>query len=194
MKTEVQRMNDYIKIAPALIRENTRLTDFLADSGFFKAPASKKYHGAYPGGLYDHSKAVFVHLDHLTATMQIEDQQWQRPESPFIVGMFHDLCKADEYKEVEDNPGKVMFGEAEPKGREIHYEYASPILKGHGEKSVMLLSQFITLTEEELLCIRFHMGAYESAAMDDYGRAISKYVNVLFTHTADMMASRWNGV
>lgn len=40
------------------------------------------------------------------------------------------------------------------------------------------------------------MGAYEKdmKMWDYYGRAIEKYPNVLFTHTADMIASKILGV
>jgi len=58
----------------------------------------------------------------------------------------------------------------------------------------MLLSQFITLTEEEMLCIRYHMGAFEKEEWTEYGAAIEKYQNVLWTHHADMLASRVDGV
>ena len=32
--------------------------DWLITSGFFNAPASTKYHGAYEGGLFDHSLSL----------------------------------------------------------------------------------------------------------------------------------------
>ena len=54
----------------------------------------------------------------------------------------------------------------------------------------MMLSRFINLTEEELFCIRFHMGAYEKENWAEYDRAIRAYENVLWTHTADMYASK----
>ena len=106
--------------------------------------------------------------------------------------MFHDLCKIDNYLTVVDDPGEIMMGTGKEKGKEIHFEYnPNTILKGHGDKSVMLLSQFMTLTEEEILCIRFHMGAYEGQDQwDNYDKAIRKYETVLFTHTADMYASK----
>ena len=66
----------------------------------------------------------------------------------------------------------------------------TPVFAGHGDKSVMMLSQVITLTEEEMLCIRFHMGAYITDDWDSFDRAIRKYQSVLFTHTADMYASK----
>lgn len=69
------------------------------------------------------------------------------------------------------------------------------LLKGHGDKSVMLLSQFYTLTDEEIMCIRYHMGAFtDKSEWNDYTRAVSQYPNVLWTHQADMLASHVAGV
>lgn len=143
----------------------------LDEMGYFDAPASTKYHGAYEGGLNDHNIEVTKALINLTKDLYLE---WQRKESPVIVGMFHDLCKVDKYVKVD---GK--------------YEYVQKeLLSGHGDKSVMIASTLIKLTEEEMLCIRYHMGAYESKDWDGYDKAIRKYPNVLFTHTADMIASK----
>lgn len=167
--------------------------EWLTKNGFFTQPASTKYHGAYEGGLFDHCYEVTQVLLDMTERL---DLKWQRPESPYIIGMFHDLCKIDNYVTVTDEAGKEMMGTGEVKGREIHFEYNPDcILQGHAEKSIMLLSQHITLTEEELLCIRFHMGAYEGKEQwDAYDKAIKKYETVLWTHTADMYASKVKGV
>ena len=59
------------------------ITD-LRDSGFFTAPASTKYHGAFEGGLFEHSRNVTQVLVTLTKNNELA---WQRPESPYIVGM-----------------------------------------------------------------------------------------------------------
>ena len=76
-----------------------------------------------------------------------------------------------------------------------HYEYnTNTLLKGHGSKSVMILSQLFTLTEEEMLCIRYHMGAYEKEEWPEFDAAIRKYQNVLWTHQADMLASKVDDV
>ena len=46
-----------------------------------------------------------------------------------------------------------------------------------------------------MLCIRWHMGfADDKENWNYYGAAIEKYQNVLWTHTADMVASRVLGV
>lgn len=147
--------------------------------GFFTAPASTKYHGAYEGGLFDHSLETAKALVLLTEKLGLK---WEKPDSPYIVGMYHDLCKCDNY--VRDfETGKYKYNP------EI-------IIPGHAEKSVMILQKYIALTDEEIACIRWHMGAYETdpKMWEYYGRAIEKYPNVLYTHTADMIASKIIGV
>jgi hypothetical protein len=149
--------------------------NFLADLGFFTAPASTKYHGAYEGGLFDHSLQVAKELVYLTDRLGLE---WQRPESPYIVGMFHDLCKCDNYvKDFESD--KYVYN-------------PNIIIPGHAEKSIIITQKFLDLTDEEIACIRWHMGAYEKdpKMWEYYGLAIESYPNVLYTHTADMIASK----
>lgn len=177
-----------IMCAVAGFKLEEKFFDWLDKNGFFDAPASTKYHGNYPGGLYEHSCAVAIRLQELTTDNHLT---WERPQSPFIIGMFHDLCKIDQYKikdEIKELMNKYpdMVNDIEPE-----YEYnTDTVLKGHGAKSIMLLSQFLTLTEEEMLCIRYHMGAYETDDWDNFDRAIRKYQNVLWTHHADMLASK----
>ena len=187
--------NRRIELFDGLMKEkiSKEFYDWLIENGFFTQAASTKYHGAYEGGLFDHSYEVTQVLLDMTQRLNL---QWTRPESPYIIGMFHDLCKVDNYITITDEPGEIMMGTGDVKGREIHFEYNQDcILKGHADKSIMLLSQFINLTEEELLCIRFHMGAYEGQDQwDNYDKAIRKYETVLFTHTADMYTSKVKGV
>lgn len=149
-----------------------KLLEWLKENGFFTAPASTKYHGNHPGGLFEHSWNVADVLKDFTTRGIIG---WERLESPWIVGFFHDICKYDQYKQNADGG----------------YEYNNDTLyKGHGDKSLMILSSLITLTEEEATCIRYHMGAFTvKEEWGDYTNAIHKYPNVLFTHTADMVAA-----
>ena len=153
---------------------------YLLERGFFRSPASTKYHGSYEGGLFDHCFMVMNFLVELSAK---NDLHWKRAESPFIIGMFHDLCKIDQYR-------PFMNGES------VGWEYnPNTDFKGHGDKSIILLSQFMTLTEEEIMCIRYHMGAFvEKEEWRDYTGAVHKYPNVLWTHHADMLASHVVGV
>lgn len=151
----------------------------LADLGFFTAPASTKFHGAYSGGLFDHSFEVAKALVELTEKLGLK---WERPESPYIVGMYHDLCKCDNYV-IDRETGKYIYN-------------PDMIIPGHGDKSVIMLQKYMKLTDEEIACIRWHMSAYETDTKlwNYYGRAIEEYPNVLYTHTADMIAAKIKGV
>lgn len=174
--TKQDRITAYRSIMPV----HTRIdSDFLDRLGFFEAPASTKYHGAYEGGLFDHSLEVTKALVELTEKLGLE---WERPGSPYIVGMYHDLCKCDNYV-VDIETGKYIYNP------EI-------IIPGHGDKSLIMAGQYLKLTDEEIACIRWHMGAYETDTKlwNYYGRAIENYPNVLYTHTADMIASKIRGV
>ena len=170
---------------PYLIRD-------LEANGFFTAPASTKYHGAFEGGLFEHSRNVTQVLITLTHDNGLA---WQRPESPYIVGMFHDLCKMDLYRHpMSDAVLHTWDANGQKDIREVDttkWEHnPDTLLKGHGDKSVMLLSQYLPLTMEEILCIRYHMGAFvDQGEWNDYTRAIHQYDTVLWTHHADMIAS-----
>ena len=175
MKTKIDRIeefNSFIGFAEKSVEDLDKL-------GFFTAPASTRFHGAYEGGLFDHSLEVTKTLVDLTEKL---DLKWSRPISPKIVGMFHDLCKCDNYVwDIETDK----------------YKYNPDIIiPGHGEKSIIMLQKFITLTDEEIACIRWHMGAYETDTKmwEYYGRAIEAFPNVLHTHSADMIASKIKGV
>lgn len=141
---------------------------------FFMAPASIGYHGAYPGGLYDHAYAVTMALLDLTEKLSLD---WRRPCSPYVVGMLHDLCKTESYVY---EPATDTW---------THNE--DVLMPGHGDKSVIMAQRLFELTEEEAMCIRWHMGAFDDKSnWDYYCRSIGMYPNVLYTHTADMIASQ----
>ena len=173
MLTTADRINQYKEFMGDFT--DSVILDKLVEIGFFEAPASTKYHGNYPGGLFDHSLMVAEELVRITDKLGID---WKRKRSPFIVGMYHDLCKCDSYEKNDDG-----------------YVYSNhDSFPGHGEKSVMVLSTIHQLTEEEVFCIRYHMGAYEKEEWNYYDRAIRKYQNVLWTHVADMSASKIHNV
>lgn len=150
------------------------LFNMLEGMGFIYSPASTKYHGNFASGLLLHSRNVALSLVSMTEALNLK---WQRPESPEIVGWLHDICKIDSYEEVSDG----IFD-----NRKVH----RVPFGGHGSKSVFMLQGIIILTTEEAMCIRFHMGAYETQDWQDYDEAIRLYPNVLWTHTADMVASK----
>jgi 23S rRNA maturation-related 3'-5' exoribonuclease YhaM len=176
---ETMKLENYTPIV------SVDLLDWLVANNFFLNPAAIKHHGNYAGGLFDHSLAVTNKLVELTKNL---DLKWQNPRSPYVVGMFHDLCKIDSYTDENASEGTNGIAHISEEPKWVYNK--NQLLKGHGDKSIMLLSQFINLTEEEILCIRFHMGAYETDDWDSYDKAIRKYETVLWTHTADMWAAK----
>lgn len=182
----IGQFNDLMEPASHLFPAG--FTQNLKANGFFTAPASTKYHGAFEGGLFEHSRNVTHTLITLTRDNGLA---WQRPESPYIVGMFHDLCKIDLYRHPEVAPAMLVGGHELHAVEVTKWEHnPDTLLKGHGDKSVMLLSQYFQLTLEEILCIRYHIGAFvDQKEWNDYTRAIHQFDTVLWTHHADMIAS-----
>lgn len=170
------------------------IAERLEASGFFEAPASINHHGNYDGGLFDHSFEVTKQLLDLTNKL---DLKWESPRSPYIVGMFHDVCKCDNYKKVQKPLGYTVFSfNGVPKPYKEEWEYNNECsMPGHGEKSVILTQNILgQLTTEEIMCIRWHMGAFDDKEnWKYYSRAVKDFPNVLYTHTADMIASQIMG-
>lgn len=157
---------------------SSKVLTLLDKTDFFVAPASTRYHGAYPGGLFEHSLATAQLLMSWTKKGLLA---WGRHESPLLVGILHDFCKTGRYMLdpfAEDAPGYTHNPDA------ISYGL-------HGAESAIRVALEVPITEEEAMCIRWHMGAYEGKeAWDSWDRAIHQYENVLWTHHADMVASK----
>lgn len=112
--------------------------------------------------------------------------EWDRPESPVIVGLLHDLCKCEHYIVHKDSKGVVSW----------EYDKAA-LMPDHGAFSIILAQQMgVMLTDEEIACIRWHMGTFEKDASlwSYYTHAVEMFPNVLYTHTADMAASKIKGI
>ncbi len=87
-----------------------------------------------------------------------------------------------DYRNKKDETGQWI--------KEPYYISDDIMPLGHGEKSIMLISEFIKLTKEELYAIRWHMGGYEPK--ENYGyisKAYEKYPLAVYTHMADLMAT-----
>lgn len=160
-----------------------RVLSLVDDTDYFEAPASTKYHGAFPGGLFKHSFAMAQYLLRFTKR---EDLSWSRHCSPVLVGLLHDYCKVWKYRIVGTHE------ESTEEGSKPVYTYAEGIagFGGHGADSLCKLLLEVPLTREEALCIRWHMGAYETEKWNEFEAAIKVCPNVLWTHHADMCVSK----
>jgi len=160
----------------------SELIDFLEKSDYYKAPASTRYHGAYEKGLMEHSYKVYEILKEKVEFHKLEVSE----ETLIIVTLLHDLCKVNFYK-VDYRNAKNAKGEWE---KVPYYTIEDTIPYGHGEKSVMMLTEYIKLTNEEKYAIRWHMGFSEPKEQyGTLGQAFKKYPLALLLHEADMEAT-----
>lgn len=160
------------------------LIAFLQKSDFFKAPASTRFHGNFEGGLAEHSMKVYEILKQKvkTSVLPIEVPE----ESIIIIGLLHDICKVNFYK-IDYRNAKNALGVWE---KVPYYTVEDTIPYGHGEKSVMMISEYIKMTNEEKYAIRWHMGYTEPKELyTTIGEAYKKYPLALLTHEADLEAT-----
>lgn len=154
---------------------------------FFEAPASTRYHGAYSGGLLEHSLNVYHCLVDYCARERVRDTYRLCPseETVAIIALLHDLCKINVYKKSFRN----VKGEDGVWQKVPSYEFDDPLPYGHGEKSVYIINGFMRLTREEAFAIRFHMGFSGTDDVRTVGNAFEKFPLAFALHTADMEAS-----
>lgn len=156
------------------------LMAWLEESDFYSAPASARYHGAYPGGLLEHSLHVYDELQRLlTAYPEVECDD----QTAAIISLFHDICKVHMYV-TEKRNRKNEFGQWEQYDSyriEEKFKFG-----GHGSKSVFLLQNFINLTPEEAVAVNCHMGAF---ADEHVGGSFEAYPLAFLLHVADGAAT-----
>lgn len=158
------------------------------ETDFFEAPASTKHHLARVGGLAEHSLSVYETMVKLNDTFELGIPLHQIA----ITGLLHDLCKVDYYtkeqKSVEGHPGIIQYTDEWVVNDEF------PI--GHGEKSLYLISKYLTLSDAEAAAIRWHMGCWTPGVTTDrnlaraFNAAAKEYPLVTLLITADCLSSR----
>lgn len=170
---------------------NAGLTDEqqkrLGEIEYFAAPASKRHHLAGPMGLYKHSVNVTHRLLKLTEAMEID---WSREESPYLVGMLHDLVKTRCYiiKPFQDRVKDGLLVD------EDLYEYVQPPYPGHGVASALIAAELgIQLNEDERAAIVYHMGLYgvgKEYTDKEINEALGVFPGqIIATHSADWLAA-----
>lgn len=165
-----------------------KLLDYLvsAQSDFFSAPASTRYHGAYAEGLVEHSLNVYHCLkDYLSRERCKEMYKMEYSEETIaIVSLLHDICKINCYK-----PGKRNV-KVNGKWESVDtFEYDDQLPYGHGEKSVYIITGFMRLSREEAFAIRYHMGFSNNDNPNNIGYTFEHYPIAFALSTADMEAT-----
>lgn len=175
-----------------------KLVEYIRKTDFYTAPASTKYHGCHEGGLLEHSLNVYKCL-----MAKKNSETWREvfqnitDENIIITALLHDLCKTNFY--VVEMKNKKVYSETGTKmdsnGR---YDWVSvpgysiedknPM--GHGEKSVIMIMNFIKLVSNETYGILFHMGfTLPKEEWNTLSAAIQKHPFILAVHEADLEAT-----
>lgn len=183
-----------------------KLLDYIRQSDFYKAPASTKYHLSCEGGLLQHSLNV---LDALREIMTKENDGRNEDGTPrikyhysvagkfvatipeeslSIIALLHDICKTYFYTTSMRNAKNEQTGKWE---KVPYFTVKDRMPLGHGDKSVMIIKQYIDLTTPEMYAIWHHMGFTENADFQTLTNAIDKFPIIWAMHTADMMASHF---
>ena len=176
---------EFINLLRSTNRERIEeLIDFIDRTDFYKAPASTRFHGNFEGGLLQHSMKVYEifksKIEHSVIDLDVGE------DTIIISALLHDICKVNFYK-VDYRNAKNERGEWE---KVPYYTVDDTIPYGHGEKSVMMISEYIKLTAEEKYAIRWHMGFTEpKEAYNTLGAAFKKYPIALLLHEADLEAT-----
>ena len=182
---------EFIEIFQTCIHRegSAALLDYLlSKSDFFTAPASAKFHGAYPGGLCDHSVNVYHCLADYLERPRVQELYGLEydSESVAIVSLLHDLCKIGCYRAGTKNVKNEATGQWE---KVPTYFFEDKLPYGHGEKSVYIISGFMRLTREEAMAIRWHMGFSGTEDPRTVGQALQQFPLAFALATADMEAS-----
>ena len=164
-----------------------KLLAYLTDqSDFFTAPASTRYHGAYEGGLCEHSLNVYSCLVDILARPRMKDLYGieYSDESIAIAALLHDLCKINFYVPGTRNVKENGVWKSVPS-----YTINDTLPYGHGEKSVYIISGFMRLTRDEAFAIRYHMGFSTNDDPGTVGKALEMFPLAFALSVADMEAA-----
>ncbi len=188
-----------------------QLLEFIRKSDFYTAPASTKYHCNYKGGLVAHSMNVYYRLEEkakpFTGNVFYDALNSDQidSESLLVIGLLHDICKT--YFYITEFKNQKTYDKEKVKNAEgwqvkhdsngdfiwetvPAFSVDDKIPYGHGEKSVMMIEEYMKLRPVERYAIRWHMGFTEpKESWGTLWQAISKYPVILATMEADLEAT-----
>ncbi|MBO4822306.1 MAG: HD family phosphohydrolase [Prevotella sp.] len=191
-----KQKTEFLELLLSTKREGVEETiEDLENLGFFEAPASAGHHLNKKGGLVLHSLntckaalAIFDAMKVLEPSLASE----VRRDSIILASLLHDVCKSDIYKPTVKRR-KTSIGTWEDcEGYKVTYK---KFPMGHGEKSlVLLLCSGLILSDDEMLAIRWHMGAWgvNMTSLEDtrnYDVARKLYPLVSIIQAADAIAA-----
>lgn len=94
------------------------------------------------------------------------------------------------YKYIEDNNLSIEEANPPPEPGGFCRNSAKEYPLGHGEKSIIMIQEYINLKPREMMAIRWHMGGYDKQkGSNNMDRAEEMYEDVKMLQIADMEAT-----
>jgi hypothetical protein len=182
-----QKNNNEIKFMELLAKLNIDLTElnkFLDQVGYFNAPASTQYMGAYPGGLCEHALTVAHELGVLcNAYCPCRYTE----EDVIKVALLKDVYKATMYemymKNVKDEATGQWTTIPAYKTREAN---TRAVFGNAGLSSYMQIKQYIELTDEQIEAIIY---SSPQSFEPDIHEVMRAYPLVTLTRMAEIAAT-----
>ena len=195
----LQNKQEYIDLIKSISREFDKdaFITMLEETDFFEAPASSKYHNAFPGGLCEHCINVYKRLSELNTLLSLKLDE----DSIIIASLCHDLSKINYYMPSVRN--EKVYSQSGSKHDELgNYDWVSTrtysvkptsqrfIYANHEVTAEMITKSYIPLTYDESIAILHHHGGMSSdCAQDNLGEIFNYSSLALCLHLADMIAS-----
>lgn len=135
---------DFVELYQKYITRSgaAELLAFLQETDFYTASASTRFHGSYKGGLAAHSINVWNEMCRLMRVYK--DVVTASAETVAVVTLLHDLCKIGCYKIKMRNTKENGVWVQKP-----FYTFKEDFpFGGHGSKSVYMIQQFMSLSDE----------------------------------------------
>ena len=181
----MQLMQEVFESKGASEKQWSRFENWITQTDFFNAPASTRFHGSFEGGLCEHHVDVYNETVDLLTLPKFKGVD---PASAYLVALVHDFCKIGLYEPYMRNVKNDETGQWE-KVMAFKYDKAQYPF-GHGVASMYIANQFIRLTREESLAIRWHMGSYRCHKddMSELQDSNERYPLVLLLQFADQLS------
>ena len=187
---------EFIALLKSTDREGIdNIIEDMKDMGFFEAPASAGHHLNVAGGLVEHSLNTYKAAMAVWESMKKLEPSLDnvvKKDSIILASLLHDLCKADIYYRTVKKRKTALGTWEDAEGYRTSYKNFP---MGHGEKSLVLaLCSGLELSDDEMLAIRWHMGAWginmnSIEEVKNYDAARLLYPLVSIIQTADGLAA-----
>lgn len=180
-----------------------RLMNYIRKSDFYTAPASTRFHLSCEGGLLQHSLNVYDALIGRLEKQQDGEYHYMvagKSVASFsqgtlvVTALLHDICKTNFYT-VEYRNKKVYSEKGSKRDAGGRFDWQTvPAYAvddknpyGHGEKSVMMVEEFVKLSMEERYTRSAGTWEWETAATIRFRRSMPAVSSTLWSFFFTML-------